>query len=238
ATVGEAALAQEESNLLEERNLVEVEFQGAQLQREEAEQEALSTHWEFEDCGRQLDEAEREQWALSADQRLLEEIEAQVEPIRRRLAEREHGLQEEEEELRACEADCDEREARTLPEYQHSVQSLLAAESRQRELQSREEESSEQQQRLLQRQRHFGGEEIRLSGIEGALQRQSSLLGGTASSLTESIEDMRRKLARLRGSESDWAERERLQQLEVQLLEAQLLREPRADLEAACVLMS
>ncbi|CAE8736756.1 unnamed protein product [Polarella glacialis] len=128
--------------------------------------------------------------------------------------------------------------SRSHDRYQHSVQSLLAAESRQRELQSREEESSEQQQRLLQRQRHFGGEEIRLSGIEGALQRQSSLLGGTASSLTESIEDMRRKLARLRGSESDWAERERLQQLEVQLLEAQLLREPRADLEAACVLMS
>eukprot|EP00931_Biecheleriopsis_adriatica_P010273 TRINITY_DN111361_c0_g1_i1.p1 TRINITY_DN111361_c0_g1~~TRINITY_DN111361_c0_g1_i1.p1 ORF type:complete len:402 (+),score=130.53 TRINITY_DN111361_c0_g1_i1:30-1208(+) len=221
---GEAAIAEEELELLEARGRAESEFQSLSDQREFVEQEALSMQWEFEDCGRQLDEVEREQWALEADRRLLGEIESQVAPIRRRLIDRERRLQAEEDDLRAREADCEEREAQLLPEYQCSFQAVVAAESRQKELDGREAESREQQQRLLQQQRNLGGEEIRLSGIEGALQRHSSVNDAPVAIATSSVEEMRRKLTRLKGSESDWAERLRLQQLEVQQLEVRLLQ--------------
>jgi len=219
---GEDAVAEEELGLLEARSKAESELKLLRDQRDFVEQEALSIQWDFEDCGRQLDEVEREQWALEADQKLLDEIEAQVEPIRLRLLEREKRLQAEEQELRAQEADCEEREAQLLPEYQRCCQSLAAAESRQQELSAREQESLLQQQRLVQQQRDLGCEEIRLSGKEGALQRYSG--GSAGSDVPSDVEEMRRKLARLqRGSESDWAERLRLQQAKVQQLEARLL---------------
>eukprot|EP00933_Yihiella_yeosuensis_P042978 TRINITY_DN3765_c1_g5_i1.p1 TRINITY_DN3765_c1_g5~~TRINITY_DN3765_c1_g5_i1.p1 ORF type:complete len:398 (+),score=117.87 TRINITY_DN3765_c1_g5_i1:67-1260(+) len=216
----EARIAEEESQLLEARNLAESELRRFRKAHEEVEEEESSFHLEMEDCGRQLDETERQQWALNADRQLLAEIEAQVEPIRRRLMERELRLEVEEQELSAREADCDERETSLSPEYQYHIQALVTAESRHRELESREQESLEQQRRLIQRQRDLGCTEIRLSGQEGALRQQSS---GTLKSLSvESDKEVRRKLLRLRSSESDWAERLRLQQLEVQKLEARL----------------
>eukprot|EP00913_Durusdinium_trenchii_P012524 g11760.t1 len=157
----ESELAQDESDLIEARNLVEGEIRRVQEQHDVVEQEALSLQSEYDDLGYLLDEVEREQWSLESDRSLLAEIESQVEPIRRRLVERERRLRSEEEELNAAEersgvepegwkmVELEDREAQLEPEYQESTKAAFAVQRRQQELERQIEETRQQQQRLL-----------------------------------------------------------------------------------------
>lgn len=197
----ESALAQDESDLIEARNLVEQEISRLQDQRDLAEQEALSLQSEFDDLGHLLDEVEREQWTLESDKNLLAEIESQVEPIRKRLVERERRVRSEEDELKALEASCDEREA-SCPEYDESSKGSCLAQ-RSQELEIQIQERRQEQQRLLQQLQDLSdGTDLNADGA--------------------SEEEMRSKLMQFRNSESDWAESVRLHQVEVQKLEAKL----------------
>merc|ERR1712194_156798 len=105
--------------------------------------------------------------------------------------------------------------------------SLAVAEERLRELQTREIESKRQQQCLLQRQWDLGGSEIRLSGLEGALARQQTRGNSVETTAAREqnlsnadVAEMQKRLTRLRRDDIDWVERTRLQQCEVQRLEA------------------
>lgn len=219
---GDTSVAEDESSLLDARSRIEDEAKRQDFIQHAAWRDAEEQQHELEDCGQRLDEIEREQWTLENDQRLLDEIEAQVEPIRRGLEERSQRLQAEEAELLPQEADCEEREAQLLPEHRRTAQQLVAAEARIRDLESREEESRQQQQRLLQQQRDLGGEEVHLSGLETALLKSAE--PKTLEAAAKSPEEMAQKLGQLRTSQGDWAERLRLHQLEVHELEAELVR--------------
>mmetsp|Transcript_109309 Transcript_109309/g.352876 ORF Transcript_109309/g.352876 Transcript_109309/m.352876 type:complete len:394 (+) Transcript_109309:70-1251(+) len=228
ATSREGAVAQEELLLMQERNSVEAELERVRQGQAELDAKAEALSQEREDCLRQLDEAERERQMLRGDEALLTEIEQQVGLVRGRLSERERALAADETDFRAREADCEEREARLLPECRLGAEALARAEERLRELCAREEESKQQQCRLLRRQRDLGGEEIRLSGLEGALLRRQGGLAGPAAGPgggeAGDVEEMQRRLHRLKHADADWVERVRLQQLEVDRLEAKVLR--------------
>merc|ERR1711933_84866 len=123
--------------------------------------------------------------------------------------------------MRAQEADCDEREARLLPEYRRCIEALDAAEEHARELHARKDESRRQQMQLMQRQRDLGGAEIRISGIESALRRQQDT--GTPKfnrpAVSVNVEEMQKRLARLRHADAEWAEQVQRQQAEIHRLE-------------------
>lgn len=227
ARMQEEAVAEEELALMEERNVIEEELQKSNRHSNDLEAEVHAAQRMIQELIRQAAEVDQERRVLAGDEHLLSEIEDQVEPIRRSLSERERQLQESEAALSAGQADCDEREARILPEYRHCLETLDMLEQRARELQSREEESKRQHARLLQRQRDLGGAEVRLSGLEGAVQRWSQVLDSEqpraeSDGSAQDIEEMRERLARLRSSEVDWAERVRLQQREIERLESQV----------------
>lgn len=219
----EEAVAEEELALMEERNAIEAELEQSRQNWSNLEAEVQAAQRMMQEIARQAAEVDQECRALAGDEHLLSEIEDQVEPIRRSLAERERQLEESEAVLAARQADCDEREATILPEYRHCLEILDMLEQRAHELHAREEESERQRKRLLQRQRDLGGAEVRLSGLEGAVQRKSrSLHGQLQSDGVRDVDEMRERLSRLRSSEADWEERVRLQQAEIQQLESQV----------------
>jgi len=227
AARGEAALADNELVLLEAQNAAEADLQRERDRSVALETKAAALDRECESCSCALRQAAAEDAELSGDEALLTEIETQVAPIRHGLNTRERALIAKEVEIRAWEADCDEREARLFPEYQHSFEALACAQERMRELRFREEESERQRSRLLQRQRELGGAEIRLSGFEGALRQRDSGKESLPRGLEEDEAECRGRLARLRSADAVWAERVRAQQAKVQNLEARL-----AELEA------
>eukprot|EP00434_Breviolum_minutum_P020537 symbB.v1.2.018110.t1/scaffold1432.1/size120878/14 len=184
--------------------MVEKEISRVQGQHDSVEQEALSLQSEFDYLGHLLDEVEREQWALESDKSLLAEIESQVEPIRKRLVERERRVKHEEKELNALEAEY-EREAQS-PEYEEGIKGSCLVQRRQQELESQIEETRQEQQRLLQQLQDISdGTGLQDLNVDVACE-----------------EEMRTKLLVFRNSESDWAESVRLHQLEVQKLEVKL----------------
>merc|ERR1712232_306417 len=99
----------------------------------------------------------REKELMLSDGQVLDEIHLQVAPTRQGLVDRAKQLDSLEMELRAREADCDEREGRVEKEYHESANALAAAEARLQELKTREEESNNQRSRLLRRQRDLSG---------------------------------------------------------------------------------
>ena len=168
-------MAQDESDLFEARNRVDDQVGRMRREFDQIEKETQLLHLEFEEAVQQLDEVEREEWALHEDKRLLEEIEAQVEPVlRRRLVERERRLHFEEEELKAQEADCEEKEAQFLPAYQQAQQAVLAVRQRQQDIDKRIEESCQQQRRLLQQFQDLGEIDAGLQLDDATLQRDST----------------------------------------------------------------
>ena len=82
----------------------------------------------------------------------------------------------------------DALESRESCRGQEAVEALKR---RARELLEREEESEEQAERLLQRQRALGGAEVRLTGLEAALQRRGE--APPAAREKTSVEDMRQR---------------------------------------------
>jgi len=224
----EASVAQEELDLMEERNRIEDILEKLRAESSELEMKAAALGEECEKCSKELKVVEHEHEQLAGDESLLREIENRIGPVHRSLEEKERFVANEEVDLRAREADCDEREARLLPEYRCSSESLALAEETLRELHSREEESQNQRLRLLERQRDLDGDKIRLNGLEGALQRHSNSVAIHSGSFKAenlqlgSEEEMRRRLFQLRHADADWAERARLQQREIERLEAEI----------------
>lgn len=221
----EEAVAQEELALIEQRNRVEGELEAARHTHTSLESEALAHERQAEAEVLRMGEVEREVAALGDDEVLLTEIESQLEPIRRSLEAREARMHEEERRLIQQQAICEEEEASALPPWHESLNQLEALEERARELDAREEESAQQQLRLLQRQRNLGGAEIRLSGLEGALQRQDGASGRPSvrgESEVLDADEMHQRLLKLRRAEATWGERVREQQAETQRLEVKL----------------
>jgi len=233
AIAREDAVAGEELRLMEDRNQVEAELERIRSEREELDARAKALGQRCEDCIRQLEEAEHERQLLGGDESLLTEIEQQVGLVRRSLAERERTLEAEEAEVHAREADGREHETQLLRDQRAGEQALSDAEERLRELRQREADSAEQHRRLLQRQRDLGSKEVRISGLESALrlkgeglsQQRGANTAPDASAVeppasAEEIEQMQRRLQKLRSADADWVERVRLQQLELARLEA------------------
>ena len=199
-------MAQDESDLFEARNRIDDQVERMRREFDQIEKETQLLHLEFEEAVQQLDEVEREEWALHEDKRLLGEIEAQVEPVRRRLVERERRLHFEEEELKAQEADCEEKEAQFLPAYQQAQQAVLAVRQRQQDIDKRIEESCQQQRRLLQQFQDLGE-------IDGGLQLDGAAL---QSNTTASAEG--------HTADIDWAHSLRQQQTYLRQMEVDLLQ--------------
>lgn len=232
---GEGALAREELALIEERNRHEDELKHIVREMAALQHQAQARAGARQEHRCRLAEVEREREALSCDELILDEICAQVEPTSRRLDEREASVDAFDRDLCAREADCDEQEAGMLPQYRSSTEALRVAEERLHELAAREEESERQRRELQRRQRDLGSSETRLSGLEGAaarLQRRGALGdaapagaslggGGAACSGAQCLEEVQAQLERLWREDATWAERARLQQSEVQRLEAQ-----------------
>ncbi|CAE7449240.1 unnamed protein product [Symbiodinium natans] len=207
----ERELAQDESDLFEARNRVDDEVGRMRSQFDQIEQEAQLLHLEFEEAVQQLDEVEREEWALDADKRLLEEIEAQVEPVRRRLVERERRLHYDEEELKAQEADCEEKEAQLFQAYYQAQQAVSAIRQRQQDLERKVEESCQQQQRLLLQFQELGDSD------GGRLEAVPQSDGTTPA------EEIRQRLGQ-QSVDMDWAHSLRQQQTYLQQMEVELLQ--------------
>lgn len=217
ADAQEDAVAQEELQLMEERNIVEDELQRIREQRSLLDSESLSIAQECEALRMRLDDIEGETNTLDGEDMLQDELELHIDPINRRLVERERRLNAKEMELRGLEEECDERECKVVPECRRSIEAYKAAQDRAAELKSREEGSELQLEQLLQRLRDLCGTDIRLSGLEGALQ-----WGVRDIEFPDNLDGMRDRLDHLRGVDADWSERVRQQQAEVVGLEAQV----------------
>lgn len=161
ATRCEAKITTEEAVQLEERNSAEMELERCRNEHFNLEERAAVLHHVCATCNQSLQEVLHEEVVLCEDEALLTEIEIQVAPVRRGLAEREQRISASELEARIREADCEEREARFCPEYQRCIEALASAEERLREVGAREQQSEKQRSRLVQRQRDLGGAEIR-----------------------------------------------------------------------------
>eukprot|EP00929_Paragymnodinium_shiwhaense_P014320 TRINITY_DN122228_c0_g1_i1.p1 TRINITY_DN122228_c0_g1~~TRINITY_DN122228_c0_g1_i1.p1 ORF type:complete len:402 (-),score=132.45 TRINITY_DN122228_c0_g1_i1:124-1329(-) len=237
---GEETVAQEELNLIEERNRRDEKLHLIQAQRTDFNRQAQNDQDELREVEQQFAALTEEQELLQGDEQLLLQIQEQIAPTRRSLAERESRLSSDEMDVLMRLADCEEKEAHLVPEHQRTLEALRANEGRARELQAREDESEGQRLRLLRRQRDLSGTELRLSGLETAVQRRQQSAahapdadGAVARRATAGpgkdvrppmhLEDMQERLAALRGSDEDWQEKLRQQQAEVQRLEAALL---------------
>lgn len=222
-TAKEEAVAEEELQLMEDRNRVEAAFEHVHQQRSDLDDRALALEQQRSDTERELQELARERLLFQRDNELLIEIEEQVCIVRRNLNEQERAVAAEELDLRARQADGEERAAQLLPECQHAVQALATAEQRLHELHDREEQSRQQLCRLMRRQRDQGGEEVRLSGLEVALRRQNSGRVHPAPIVPEHDEqEMQLKLQKLKQEGTEWNDRLRLQQREVSSLEVKV----------------
>jgi len=129
-TAKEEAVAEEELQLMEDRNRVEAAFEHVHQQRSDLDDRALALEQQRSDTERELQELARERLLFQRDNELLIEIEEQVCIVRRNLNEQERAVAAEELDLRARQADGEERAAQLLPECQHAVQALATAEQR------------------------------------------------------------------------------------------------------------
>lgn len=171
----EEELARGELNLLEARNSIDDELEYLRKECAVAEARVADLTQHCKDCSRKTEEAEREIDLLRGDQVLLEEVAAQVDPVRCSLVAQEERLVAGEREIAAREADCEERETRLFPEYHQAAEAFRVVEARRREFLAQEEASRRQLQQLLQRQRDLSGSELRLRCMEGALRRRHML---------------------------------------------------------------
>jgi len=223
ATAKEEAVAEEELQLMEDRNRVEAACEHVHQQRSDLDDRAFALEQQRSNVSRKLQDLARERQLLQRDNELLKEIEEQVCIVRQNLNEQERVVAAEELDLRARQADGEERAKHLLPECQHAVRALASAEQRLHELHDREEQSRQQLSRLMRRHRDQGGEEVRLNGLEVALWRQSSGRALPAAVSQESDEhEMQLKLQKLKEKGTEWNARLQLQQQEVSSLEVKV----------------
>lgn len=168
----EEAVAAEELALIESRNAAEAKLQLLKDESAALEEKLVVMSRDDGECCRCFDELERERRLLRGDEAILAQVHEQVDPLRRRLSDQAAGLAAEEAELHILEVQCDEEEPQVVHEHNRTSELLSALELRACELASREEEGEQKRSRLLQRQRDLGGAEIRLSGLECALQQR------------------------------------------------------------------
>lgn len=207
---------------MEDRNRVEAACEHVHQQRSDLDDGAFALQQQRIDIERELQDLARERQLLERDKDMLTEIEEQVCIVRRNLNEQERAVAAEELDLRARQADGEERATQLLPECQHAVAALASAEQRLHELHDREEQSRQQLCRLMRRQRDQGGEEVRLSGLEVALRRQGSGVVQAAPAVELDEHEMQKRLHQLTQEGTQWSARLQMQQQEVSTLEVKV----------------
>jgi chromosome segregation ATPase len=221
-TAKEEAVAEEELQLMEDRNRVEAACEHVHRQRSDLDDGAFALQQQRFDIERELQDLARERQLLQRDKEMLTEIEEQVCIVRQNLNEQERVVAAEELDLRARQADGEERATQLLPECQHAVAALTSAELRLHELHDREEQSRQQLCRLMRRQRDQGGEDVRLNGLEVALRRQGSGVVQPAAVVELDEHEMQKRLHQLTQEGTQWSARLQMQQQEVLSLEVKV----------------
>lgn len=156
-------MKEKESAFLREQRVLLDEFDEVAAREHAAQEELQAIEWRQESIDSQVEMLERKREemlqlieTLGEDNKLLDEMEAEIDPVALSLDERERKLEEEEDDVSAEEAELSERYRRMIEACHQEMGTLKAQQEEKEQLERRSEELNQTVARLCSRQHVIG----------------------------------------------------------------------------------